>query len=261
MVFVRASPAAIGLLPNDNGGRNHEQARNKATLMHDVRPDLAGIGALLAVPSRAAILWSLMDGQRRPAGELAKLAGLSPQAATAHFIKLEEGGLITSQTRGRWRYYSLAGPAAAELIERIASFTADGHAALRQTVSTLVPEELRFARCCYDHLAGRLSLQLLDNLRRQGWLLDRHGSFQLTEAGCAAFADLGIDIAMLERGKRPLVRDCLDWSERRPHLAGALGAALLSAFLERTWLVRVAGGRALKITSKGQREMAPWIGA
>ena len=228
--------------------------------MQDVRPDLAGLGALLADPSRAAMLWSLMDGQRRPAGELARIAGLSPQAASAHFTKLVEGGLIVPEAHGRWRYYSLAGPAAAELIERIASFITDGNATRPRTVTALVPAELRYARSCYDHLAGQLAFQLLDEFRERGWLSHQQSGFAVTPAGSDAFERLGIDVVELGRAKRPLARGCIDWTERLPHLAGGLGAALLSAFLMRGWLVRVEGGRALKMAPSGKASLGAWLG-
>lgn len=227
--------------------------------MHDVRPDLASLGALLADPSRAAMLWSLMDGQRRPAGELAQIAGLTPQAASAHFTKLSDGGLIVQEVRGRWRYYSLAGPAVADLIERVASFSSREGAIARRTVTTLVPVELRFARSCYDHLAGRLALTLLDGLRRRGWLSDYGTSFVVTPSGRSAFGQLGIDVDALASAKRPIAKSCIDWTERLPHLSGGLGASLLTAFQTHGWLVRIDGGRALELTPRGRTEMAAWI--
>jgi DNA-binding transcriptional ArsR family regulator len=225
----------------------------------DTRPDLAIMGALLADPGRAAMLWSLMDGQRRPAGELARIAGLSPQAASAQFTKLLDGGLIAMEAIGRWRYYRLAGASVAELIERLASFVGDERPSPQRRVARLVPAELRFARSCYDHLAGRFALQLLDRFRERAWVVDRPDAFGITPAGRLAFGRLGVDVEALERMKRGLARRCMDWTERLPHLAGTLGAAILAAFLERGWMARIDGGRALRLTHDGEIGIAAWL--
>ncbi len=202
-------------------------------------PGLSRLGALLADPGRAAMLWALMDGSARPAGELGTLAGLSPSAGSAHLARLTDGGLLALEVRGRHRYYRLASPEVAASIEALAHL-AQTAAAQRTApvVARTVPGELRHARTCYDHLAGALAVRVYERLLARDWR---------------------IDVAAQRRRRRHFACTCLDWSERRAHLAGALGAALLDAMLAGRWIEPAGKPRVLRVTPLGEREFAAWL--
>lgn len=220
----------------------------------DARPDLPDISqlaALLADAGRARMLQCLLGGRRLPASELALLAGLSAQSASNHLARLLQGGVIRVQPQGRHRYYELAGPAIAHAVEALT-------AAVAPAISPRVKGSpaLMQARSCYDHLAGRLGVAVTDALLQEGHLRREAQGLALTDGGGAWFRRaLDIDAASLPGGRRPLLRPCLDWSERRDHLAGALGAALLQALLARGWLRRQAQGRALTVDADGLRQL------
>ncbi len=199
-------------------------------------------------PTRAAILVSLLDGCARTASELAMCAGVSPQTASNHLAKLLEGKLLTLETQGRHRYYRLASPEVARALEALAAI---GTSSPRQQISK-VPTELQFARTCYDHLAGHLGVAITEALQEKKYLLERNADYKLTSAGKEWFADFGIDLCELESLRRSFARRCLDWSERRPHLAGVLGAALFLRLQELTWLVKEKG-RSVRLTVAGRR--------
>ena len=208
---------------------------------------IADTASLLGDASRAAMLLALMDGRALPAGELADVAGISAPAASIHLSKLARGGLVAVRQQGRHRYYSLAGREVAQALEALGNIAASPPPA--RAVS---PERaaLRAARTCYDHLAGVAGVQLADMLVRER-LLRR--DFSVTRSGERWFAHkLEIDVPALAADPRPLTRQCLDWTERRPHLAGALGAAMLQALLDRRWIARVRGSRVLEITPRGR---------
>lgn len=180
---------------------------------------------MLADPSRAAIVLALMDGRSRSAKKLALDAGVTPQTASAHLKKLVAANLLVWEGRGRTKHFSLAGTEVAQAVEALSGIDAGSG-----------PRELRFARCCYDHLAGKLGVAVTARLLRPG---------------NTVLADLGI---ALENSRRALFRCCTDWTERRPHIAGALGAALLRRYLDERWLIRVEDSRKLVVTARG-REM------
>ncbi|WP_237216375.1 helix-turn-helix domain-containing protein [Falsiroseomonas oryziterrae] len=214
---------------------------------------LAGIAALIGDPARAAMLAALLDGRALSAGELAEAAGVTPQTASAHLAKLTAAGLLGAAKQGRHRYHRLASPAVARLIEGLLELSV----APRRVVTGPRDAALRRARTCYDHLAGRLGVALADALAVRGAieLTDEGGA--VTESGTGFLAGIGITPPARSR---VWCRPCLDWSERRPHLAGALGAALCTRCFELGWVRRQAGGRALDITPAGWRGLADVFG-
>jgi DNA-binding transcriptional ArsR family regulator len=253
------------------------------TLNHDDArpfPGLSRIGALLADPGRAAMLWSLMDGSARPAGELTMIAGISPSAASGHFARLIDSGLLTLEVSGRHRYYRIATPDIAMAIEALANL-AQASAPLREPVeahrqaprrATAVPLDMRYARTCYDHLAGELAVRLFDRMLTSKWLevvpVAPSGSQQpgpttldATQHGFDEFARLGIDLAAQKARRRRFACTCIDWSERRPHLGGALGAAFLDACTEHGWLEATAKRRILRVTPAGEQHFAAVLAA
>ncbi|WP_321817771.1 MULTISPECIES: helix-turn-helix transcriptional regulator [unclassified Paraburkholderia] len=218
-------------------------------------PGLARVAALLADPGRAAMLWALMDGSARPAGELTLIAGLSPSAASAHLARLAEGGLLAPEVRGRHRYYRIATPEIAQTIEalmNVAHATAPTRPVTRPTRT--VPVEMRHARTCYDHMAGEVAVRVFDRLVAGGLLVREGDDLEATESGIARLASWGVDLGALRARRRRFACTCLDWSERRPHLGGALGAALLERFTSNGWVERTSRPRVLRITPLGQRE-------
>lgn len=225
----------------------------------------AEIAALAGDPARAGMLHALMDGRALAASELAAVAGISPQTASGHLAQLTDAGLLAVEKQGRHRYHRLASPAVAQMIEsimQVASETASSRSPVR-----VGPRDaaLRAARTCYDHLAGRLGVALADALVTQGHVELSTDAGMVTDAGIAFLSRLGIDVARItarggSRPRRALCRSCLDWSERRPHLAGSLGAALCSVCFEKGWIRRIKGTRAVRITPWGQRSFREMFG-
>lgn len=220
-----------------------------------VGPDIAMVAALLGDPARANMLTALLAGQALTAGELAREAGVTPQTASSHLARLEAGGLIIGRRQGRHSYFTLSGDDVAGVLEGLMSLAArTGHARARPG-----PKEpaLRRARVCYDHLAGDLGVAMLDGLVARGHL---DAGLAPTPDGERFLAGLGIDLAPLRAGRRPLCRGCLDWSVRRSHLAGALGAALLTRIYALGWARRVEGERVVTFTPAGERAFASTFG-
>ena len=211
-------------------------------------PDISAVAALLADPGRAAMLSALLDGRSLPAGELAKIAGVTAQTASSHLHRLLEANFISVERQGRHRYYRLANADVAHAVETLGAI-----APMRQIESLRQSEKARAlstARTCYDHLAGALSLRIADGLVSAGHLERVDGSFRVTASGTDALERLGLTFS--ESSCRPFARACLDWTERRHHIAGTLGAALLALFLERRWVVRITGSRAVRVTPEGE---------
>jgi DNA-binding transcriptional ArsR family regulator len=220
----------------------------------DGEPDIASIASVIGHPARASMLTALMGGRARPASELAEIARVSPSTASAHLARLTGAGLVVVERHGRHRYHRLADERVAQAIEGLASLApARPVRSLRQANRNTAE---RAARSCYDHLAGALGVALADGLCGAG-ALDRE-SLALVDP--APLAVLGVDVAALGRGRRPLTRSCLDWSERRPHVAGALGAALLDALLAASWVVRRPTGRAVAVTARGRAGLREALG-
>ena len=224
-------------------------------------PDIAMIAALVGDPARSNMLTALMTGRALTASELAHEAGVTPQTASSHLSKLEAGGLLEQEKQGRHRYYRLSDPDVAAVLEGLEGLAARaGHMRVRTG-----PKDpaLRHARICYDHLAGDLGVQMLDSMRKQRWLRQRKQDIELTAEGERFLTDtLQISADALAHPRRPLCRACLDWSERRHHLAGTLGAAILTRFTELKWAMRDAtpGSRVVNFTRNGEKRFAALFG-
>jgi DNA-binding transcriptional ArsR family regulator len=220
--------------------------------------DIAAVATLIGDRTRARFLHELIGGESRRASELASAAGVSRATASFHLGRLLAANLVEVQAHGRHRSYSLASPEVALAIESLQRI------APRQSVRSLraasTARALDYARFCYDHLAGRLAIELVDAMTVAGLLTLTDDQFGLTEQGLSWFGDLGIDIAALQATRRSFARACLDWSEQRPHLAGATGAALAGRFLELGWIERTAHSRAVTPTPAGRVQLRRTLG-
>ncbi|MEZ5716536.1 MAG: helix-turn-helix transcriptional regulator [Paracoccaceae bacterium] len=213
-------------------------------------PDITRIGAMLGDPTRANMLVALMGGKALTAGELAFEAGVTAATASGHLRQLSQAGLIAIRQQGRHRYATLAGDEVGHALETLLGLAAaNGH--LRSRTGPRDPG-LRAARVCYDHLAGAAGVQAFDSLVARGFLELGPDALALTAPGRAWAQGFGLDLARLEAARRPLCRSCLDWSERRSHLAGGLGAAILSRLFETGWARRGDSGRAVTFTATGR---------
>jgi DNA-binding transcriptional ArsR family regulator len=224
-------------------------------------PDIAMVAALVGDPARANMLTALLSGRALTASELAQEAGITPQTASSHLAKLETGGLIEPEKQGRHRYYRLSDPDVADVLERLAGLAArTGHMRVRTG-----PKEpaLRRARICYDHLAGDLGVQMLDSMKAQKLVRQKKQDIELTAEGERFLVDsLQISSAMLAHPRRPVCKACLDWSERRHHLAGTLGAAMMARFTELKWAARdeIPGSRVVNFSRNGEKRFAALFG-
>jgi len=219
-------------------------------------PDLTRVAVLLADRTRARILEELLGGTPLPAGALAARVGVAPSTVSGHLAKLEAGGLIAVEARGRRREARLAGAHVAEALEALGRLD-DGDAAPVGLRAVNRRQGLRQARSCYDHMAGRVAVALADALIARGVLIADDGMFSVVPGGeDPVWAQLGVDPGALPDGPRPRVRACCDWTERRPHVAGALGAALLQSMLGQDWVRRRSAGRALTVTPIGAHGLA-----
>jgi DNA-binding transcriptional ArsR family regulator len=218
------------------------------------------IASAIGEPARARILYSLMDGHARTSTELAVVAEVSPSTASVHLSRLKEERLVNVQVQGKHRYYGLAGPDVASVLEGLHVLA--GGAGKQYAPST--PSRLRAARTCYDHMAGTVGVLLHDSMRALGWVRveARAGEsvYDLTAVGAKGLEALGIDIEAARALRRRFVYGCLDWSERRPHLGGALGAALLKVALKRHWVAQELDSRELEVTRVGRRELLARFG-
>ena len=222
---------------------------------------IASLAAQIGDPSRAAMLVTLMDGRALTAGELAEAAGVTPPTASGHLGQLLEGGLLSVERQGRHRYYRIAKQSVAALIETMMAVGGElDHASVRRTVRTGPRDpELREARMCYDHLAGRVAVTIADSLIAGGGIVfDTDGGF-VTDAGKNKLSGLGIDVTLSRRSRAALCRPCLDWSERRPHVGGQLGRSICRALMNQGWL-RAGQGRKVMVTPHGRRLLALHFG-
>jgi DNA-binding transcriptional ArsR family regulator len=260
--------------------------------------DVVPAAALIAEPARAAMITALLDGRPLAAGELARLAGVSPATASAHLARLLNGGLVTMIKHGRHRYYQLAGPEVAAAMEALAHMSCATPAQVRSLRESRDAAALAAARTCYDHLAGRAGVALLEALLARGILAPapdggapavgapvgdgspgggrpgyegrharaapqvhaRPGAFVVTRGGAATLTSFGLDIGALERSRRRFAGACLDWTERKPHLGGALGAAMTARLLGLGWIERGSRRRAVQVTPAGQEGLAATFG-
>jgi DNA-binding transcriptional ArsR family regulator len=217
------------------------------------------IAAAIGEPARARMLYCLVDGHARTSTELAMVAEVSPSTASVHLNRLKTQHLVSVRAQGKHRYYSLDGANVAAALEAL-SVLAGGS---RGTFVPGTPSRLRAARTCYDHIAGTLGVSLHDRFKALGWLSAGPAdgtAYDLTRIGAEAFEALGIDIEATGALRRRFACACLDWSERRPHVGGALGAALLKIALKRKWVVQDLNSRALDVTTLGRREMRSRFG-
>lgn len=220
-------------------------------------PDIALLASLIGDPARANMLTMLMAGKALTASELASEAGITQQTASSHLRKLEGGGLVIPRKQGRHKYFSLAGENVAHALEALMGLASRiGHQRLRTGPKD---EAMREARVCYNHLAGRMGIRLFDRMRNSGHLTFAEEGLDLTPTGETFVARLGIDAAELRQQRSVLCRECLDWSERRSHLAGSLGRAILAQIEEKGWAQRDPGSRAVLFNDRGMRAFADWI--
>lgn len=226
----------------------------------------AEIAALAGDPARAGMLHALMGGRALTASELARVAGITPQTATGHLSRMTAAGLLSVEKQGRHRYHRLATPAVAQMMESIMRVASSQNPTRPKLSVGPRDAAMRAARTCYDHLAGRLGVALTDALVAHGHAELTSEAGVITHSGVAFLSRIGIDVAALverraRRSARILCRPCLDWSERRPHLAGSVGAELCSQSFAHGWLRRIEGTRAVAITPKGYRIFREQFGA
>lgn len=220
---------------------------------------VAQAAAAIAEPARARMLCSLMDGAARTGTELAAIAEVSASTASVHLAKLKDQHLVKVLAQGRHRYYSIGDPRVAQALEALMALA--GSRPKPFVPST--PHRLRLARTCYDHMAGTLAVALHDRLFASGWLERRRGEeddYELTAEGERGLAALDIDVGEMRRRRRRFACACLDWSERRPHLGGTVGAALLEAVLRMKWATKDLDGRGLRFTPRGREALAQRFG-
>lgn len=223
------------------------------------QPNIASAAFLIADPARAAMLMSLLDGRARPAGELAFAAGVTPQTASSHLGKLLAGGLLVVETEGRHRYYRLGGSHVASVLENLASIGVTE--VMRRKPPSREAQRLQFARCCYDHLAGRIGVAITHGLLARGFLIaSADKRYDMTPDGIEWFSRMGLDVTKLKPSRRGLARQCLDWTEREHHLAGPLGAQFMSLLCSSGWLRRSESSRAVQVTSKGSNGLREQLG-
>jgi DNA-binding transcriptional ArsR family regulator len=220
--------------------------------MSNREPYFAGVASLMGDPARANILAALMDGRALTAKELAIIAGVSAPTTSGHLAKLVDGGLLDVVEQGRYRYFRLANSLVACAIEGMMALSGE-RSSRRRFRAAPGGEALRVARTCYDHLAGKLGVAVMDRLLTEGHLHPDRDDFRVSKGGHDFFGDIGIDVESVARQRRGFARPCLDWSERRPHLAGALGAAVGSRCFEIGWIERQRDSRAVTITAAGRR--------
>ncbi len=218
---------------------------------------LASTAALIADPARAAMLSSLLDGRLYSAGELARTANVSAQSASMHLSQLLTGGFLEFTRQGRHRYYRIVNRNVAHAIEALGAISTP------ETFRPAVKDrDLCYARTCYDHLAGELGVRITDSLVKRRVLLPQaEKEYEVTRAGEKFFADWQIDVSALQKSRRAFARQCLDWTEKRYHLAGALGAAICDKFLERRWITREKNTRIVHLSLSGRHELTSLLSA
>jgi DNA-binding transcriptional ArsR family regulator len=217
------------------------------------------IAAAIGEPARARMLYCLVDGRARTGTELAMVADVTPSTASVHLQRLKAQRLVAVFAQGKHRYYSLEGANVAAALEALSVLAGQS----RDVSVPNTPNGLRAARTCYDHIAGTLGVSLHDRFKAMGWLSggsSANNAYELTRGGTKAFEDLGIDVTAIRALRRRFAFACVDWSERRPHIGGAVGAALLNVAMKRKWLLQDLDSRALTVTRIGRREMRARFG-
>jgi DNA-binding transcriptional ArsR family regulator len=215
---------------------------------------LATAASLIAEPARAAMLLQLMHGRALPAGELATAANVSPQTTSGHLARLVEGRFLQMEQQGRHRYYRLANTEVADAVEALLALAAGGRGVERRKAPSV--GTLEHARTCYAHLAGWVGVQIADALQANGLLLPAGGrAFAVTDRGREWFGEIGVAVAIADGANEKVARQCLDWTERRPHVAGTLGVAMYRRFVALRWVVPAKSTRAVRVTVDGRREL------
>jgi len=220
--------------------------------------DLAAVASLIADRNRAGMLITLLSGRPQSGSALAEAAGISRALASAHLKKLVEGGLVQAERNGRQRLYSLTGQPVAEALETLMTFARPSP--VRSLSGSARMRNLRWARMCYDHLAGVVGVAVTEALLAQSAVVSLDGSFVLGDCGDRVLGAVGIDVDSLRRQRRPLLRPCLDWTERRHHLAGGAGAAVAGGLAARGWIRPREGSRIVTITASGAAGLRDWLG-
>jgi DNA-binding transcriptional ArsR family regulator len=219
-------------------------------------PDIALVASLIGDPARANMVLALMSGQALSAADLAREAGVTPSTATGHLTKLVSAGLLNARKQGRHRYFQIAEPDVGHAVEALIAVAARaGHLRTRPGPKD---EAMRHARSCYDHLAGRIAVEMFGHWMASGILCWRSRALHLTRKGRDFLGRRGIAFAPLENGKRPLCRSCMDWSERRHHLAGTLGAEILDMTVAKGWAIREARQRTVSFSKRGEENFVRW---
>lgn len=224
----------------------------------NVEDKFVSISALLCEPSRTKMLWNLLDGRAYTASELSIVADISPTSASNHLSKLLEAGIVRVEIQGRHRYYSLSNSEIAYAVEGLANLA-------KNSITISVKKEpekngVKYCRTCYDHLAGFVGVKIIETLETKGYLTKSKNIYLVSEEGWKWFGILDISKGDFNNTRRPVTRQCLDWSERRPHLAGQLGAEFLNKMFDRKWFKKNKFGRELIITSKGRQELYELLG-
>ncbi|MFS1512110.1 ArsR/SmtB family transcription factor [Chengkuizengella sp. SCS-71B] len=221
-------------------------------------PNISYIAKLISEPTRAIILESLMGGQALPAGELAYKAKVSHPTVSSHLSKLVEGNLLKVEQFGRHRYYKLANEQVAEIIEKLGTIAPPVQ--IRSLKQSDQMKQVRLARTCYDHLAGELGVNITEALLKQDLIILKNDLYEVTKKGEEWFEDLGIMIHNVGKSRRVFAKPCLDWSERRYHISGWLGAAIATHFMEQKWIVKSTTNRSVQLTEEGTNMLKDSLG-
>jgi len=218
----------------------------------NVEEKFVELTGLICEPTRAKMLWNLLDGRAYTASELALVSEVSPTAASNHLTKLLEAELVKVEKQGRHRYFSFSKPEVAYVVESLASLASDKDSAIKKIE---IQQGIKYCRTCYDHLAGLVGVKVTEALEEKKIISTSDAHYAITRNGWTWLTDFGITNDVLANKRRPVTRQCLDWSERRPHLAGQLGALLLDRMLEKKWFRRVKFSRELVVTAKGSQQI------
>ena len=222
-------------------------------------PDISRVASLIGDPARSNMLLALMDGRALTASELSIAAGITKQTASSHLSKMLDSDLIKREVQGRHHYYQISDPDVAHAIEALLSVAARG--AGKRTRTGPRDPALRKSRICYDHLAGEMGVAILDQFYERGWIEEAGGILKLTPEGWNKLSDIGLERCALPKSRRPECRTCLDWSMRRHHLAGRVGALLLTRILELRWATRLPDSRIIKFNASGEKAFRKWLDA
>jgi len=209
--------------------------------------------SLIGDPVRASILWTLLDGRAFTATELAIVANTSPQNISMHLGKLLEANLLSVEKQGRHKYYRFSGKEVAYAVEAIVNLIPKPDVSSKSKPENYPP--IKFCRSCYDHLAGKIGVAVTDSLLLQKLIIEKNNTFEISSKGEKWFSDFGINLEEAKKQKRIFLKPCLDWSERRNHIAGSIGTLLLNKMLDEDWIRRTASSRAITVTGKGEKQL------